>query len=77
MSSSRRPTTPSNCCHRSATACSVSSASREDNFFDCGGHSLLAIRLANRLERDFQRGITLRQVLESPTLAGLIALCRA
>ena len=52
-------------------------ASREDNFFDCGGHSLLAIRLANRLEREFQRGITLRQVLESPTLAGLIALCRA
>ena len=42
-----------------------------DNFFDLGGHSLLATRLAVRLRQAFNIDLTVRTVLEAPTVAEL------
>jgi amino acid adenylation domain-containing protein len=44
---------------------------RHDDFFELGGNSLLAIRLAQRLARDMQVELTLRDVLDAPRLAAL------
>jgi amino acid adenylation domain-containing protein len=42
-----------------------------DNFFDLGGHSLLATQLISRLRQGFRVEISLRDVLESPTIGQL------
>ena len=42
-----------------------------DNFFDLGGHSLLATQVTSRLRVRFEAEITIRTVLDSPTVAGL------
>ncbi|MFJ7159485.1 condensation domain-containing protein [Streptomyces sp. NPDC101118] len=47
--------------------------SREDNFFRVGGHSLLAVRLVNRVRAELGREITLREVFRHPTVATLAA----
>ena len=47
-----------------------------DNFFDCGGHSLLFIKLQNRLKKTINRQVSLVQLLQYPTirtLAGFLA----
>ena len=44
----------------------------EDDFFAAGGHSLLATRLAARLSERLDRTITVRDVFERPTVAGLV-----
>ncbi|WP_165495086.1 non-ribosomal peptide synthetase [Actinomadura roseirufa] len=51
-------------------------ADRADNFFESAGHSLLAVRLVNRLEHALGRRLTLRQILGSPTFAGIVERCR-
>ncbi|WP_328341090.1 non-ribosomal peptide synthetase [Micromonospora sp. NBC_00421] len=38
----------------------------EDNFFDCGGHSLLAIRLVTRIRTTFDSDLSVRAVFEAP-----------
>ncbi|GAA2774766.1 phosphopantetheine-binding protein [Streptomyces showdoensis] len=42
-----------------------------DNFFKNGGHSLLAVRLLNRIRREFGQDLTLRDVFRNPTAASL------
>jgi non-ribosomal peptide synthase protein (TIGR01720 family) len=42
-----------------------------DNFFDHGGHSLLAIKLTTRLGRELSVDVPLRAVFQAPTIAEL------
>jgi amino acid adenylation domain-containing protein/non-ribosomal peptide synthase protein (TIGR01720 family) len=48
-----------------------------DNFFDLGGHSLLALRLVDLAKRRLNLKLTLPQVLQSPTIEGLLKEARA
>nr|WP_246187071.1 non-ribosomal peptide synthetase [Microlunatus speluncae] len=52
----------------------VSNVSADDNFFDLGGQSLLAMRLVARLRSAFNLHVTLRQVLGNPTPKGIASL---
>lgn len=41
----------------------------DDNFFDLGGHSLLLIKLKSRLEKSFDREISIIQLFNYPTIS--------
>jgi 3-oxoacyl-(acyl-carrier-protein) synthase/NAD(P)-dependent dehydrogenase (short-subunit alcohol dehydrogenase family)/SAM-dependent methyltransferase/acyl carrier protein len=49
----------------------LASVSREDDFFELGGDSLLALRVLNRLKTDFGITETLNELLELTTVAKL------
>jgi amino acid adenylation domain-containing protein len=48
-----------------------------ENFLDCGGHSLLAVQLMARVQKDFHLEAPLRWIFESPTVAALAARIEA
>jgi len=49
----------------------LSNVSVDDTFFELGGDSLLALRVANRLRELFSVRVSLRDLFEMPTIAGL------
>ena len=44
-----------------------------DNFFEIGGHSLLAARIVTQVEKKFGQRLTLRSIFRTPTIAQLAA----
>lgn len=43
-----------------------------DNFFELGGHSLKVINLVNRIHKEFNAEITLREIFNAPTIKELV-----
>ncbi|CAH2604643.1 Acetoacetate--CoA ligase [Rhodovastum atsumiense] len=46
----------------------------DDNFFDLGGHSLTALRIADAVTASFGQALPVTALLRAPTIAGLVAL---
>ena len=44
----------------------------QDNFFEAGGYSLLAVRVISRIKKDFQVDLALLSFFENPTITGLV-----
>lgn len=43
----------------------------DSNFFDLGGHSLMAVRLVNQIERKMECSVTVKQLYDHPTVKQL------
>jgi amino acid adenylation domain-containing protein len=52
----------------------VESIGINDNFFNFGGHSLLAVKLVNRVRTEFAIKLTLQDFFQRPTISGLAEL---
>lgn len=44
----------------------------EDDFFDLGGHSILAIKLAHGVEKVLERPVSIRAIYDHPTISELV-----
>uniref|UniRef100_UPI0030ED2D7B amino acid adenylation domain-containing protein n=1 Tax=Ascidiimonas aurantiaca TaxID=1685432 RepID=UPI0030ED2D7B len=45
-----------------------------DNFFELGGHSLKAVQLANKIRREFEVNLPLKNIFRTPVLAHMASL---
>ncbi len=52
----------------------VTIINRDDDFFALGGHSLMALRMFSRINREFNKSLPLAALLQHPTIASLAAL---
>jgi nonribosomal peptide synthetase DhbF len=59
-------------CALFADVLGVEQVGADDNFFECGGHSLLAAKLAGMVSRVLGAEMTVRTVFEAPTPAALL-----
>lgn len=48
----------------------------DDNFFDLGGHSMLALKVANRVQNEVDAACTIPMLFQHPTIAGFAAAMR-
>jgi amino acid adenylation domain-containing protein len=48
----------------------------DDNFFDLGGHSMLAVRVVNRVQAEVDRTCTISMLFQHPTIAELAGAMR-
>jgi pristinamycin I synthase-3/4 len=49
----------------------VDTVGLDDNFFDLGGHSMLAMRLTNSLRSFLDLEVSIREFFEAPTVRAL------
>jgi hypothetical protein len=52
----------------------VDRVGRGDNFFEFGGHSLLAVQMVARIQSLLQIDLAIRQIFTHPTVAGMASL---
>lgn len=64
-------------CALAAQVLSVPAVAPNDNFFDKGGHSVLAVKLVKRVRDEWGRDLSVRSVFEHPTMADLSSLLEA
>ncbi|MFJ3939819.1 amino acid adenylation domain-containing protein [Streptomyces parvus] len=64
-------------CELAARVLEVPTVAPDDNFFDRGGHSVLAVRLAKAVRDDWGMNLSVRAIFERPTMAELSDLLTA
>ncbi|MFI0967510.1 amino acid adenylation domain-containing protein [Streptomyces sp. NPDC021080] len=64
-------------CELAARVLEVPAVAPDDNFFDRGGHSVLAVRLAKAVRDDWGMSLSVRAIFERPTMAELGGLLAA
>jgi amino acid adenylation domain-containing protein len=56
-------------CQLYAEILGIEAVGREDNFFEMGGHSLMATQLVSRIKKQYQIDFPLQKIFELPTVA--------